>query len=520
MEIQQLEFLKHVFQPRRHVYLDHNATTPVSGKVRRKMSQALQRHYGNPSSFYGAGRKSAELVQQARQQVAAAIGANPGEVYFTSCATEGNNAVLRAVAADFGQTKHKIVSTPIEHPSIMNMLAYLETQGVVVDYCPVDGDGRLRLDELEKRMDAATGLVCCMLANNETGVIQDIASVVRIARQHGARVLSDCVQALGKVPVDVHALGIDYATFSAHKLYGPKGVGALYVRRGSPMAPVLLGGHQEDGLRAGTECVHNLIGFGAACQDVGQLLAHADQTRALKRELAQRLKAIKPDCVINSPASNSECLPNTLSVTFPGVDSAGLMGMLDYRGVAVSAGSACSTGEATPSYVLKAIGLTDQAARETLRISLGRSTSARDIRYAAQVIQDYLEQRTPLVNMLTPAQLNENVLFDEGTFILDVRPPEDRRKQKGLPNSHEVSPLYVENYLRQLPRDKQIVVVCPGGGLSLMVSYYLKAKGFKHVTNLRGGLDGWRQRRGDLYEKYAGRNVTVLEPDEGARRPA
>jgi cysteine desulfurase len=519
MEIQQLEFLKHVFHFNRPVYLDHNATTPVSSRVQRKMNQALKLHYGNPSSFYGAGRKSAELIEQARQKVADAIQADADEVFFTSCATEANNAVLRSVSAHFPPTKRKIVSTPIEHPSVLNMLAYLETQGVVVEYCPVDGQGRVRLDELEKRVDAETALVCCMLANNETGVIQDLPAVVRLAKRQGALVLADCVQALGKIPIEVHDWGVDYASFSAHKLYGPKGVGAVYVKRDSPYTPSLLGGHQESGKRAGTESVHNIVGFGAACEDVGKLLAQAEETRGLKRQLVQRLKAIKPDCVINSPDTEAECLPNTLSITFPGIDNAELMGMLDYRGIAVSAGSACSTGEATPSHVLKAIGLSDEAARQTLRISLGRTTSARDIRQTVKVIKEHIEGRTPLVNMLTPAQLNETLLFSEDTYILDVRPPDDRKKQKGLPRSHEVSPLWVENYLGQLPRNKQIIVVCPGGGLSVMVSYYLKAKGFKHVTNLRGGLDGWRKRRGDLYQKYAGQDVTVLQPDNVRDQP-
>jgi rhodanese-related sulfurtransferase len=326
-------------------------------------------------------------------------------------------------------------------------------------------------------------------------------------------VLADCVQALGKIPVDLRAWGVDYASFSAHKLYGPKGIGALYVKQSSPFSPLLHGGHQESGMRAGTESLHNIVGFGAACQEVNRLLAHAGKSQALKQLLIQRLKEIKPDCVINS--AEAECLPNTISVTFPGVDNAGLMAILDYHGIAVSAGSACSTSDDSPSHVLKAIGLSDQAARQTIRISLGVDTSEGDIGYTTKVVRDYIEGRTLLVNMITPAQLNETILFDERTFILDVRPPEDRRKHKGLPNSHEVAPLAVERYLRQLPRDKQILVYCPGGGLSLMVSYYLKAKGFKHVINLRGGLDAWRQRRGDLYQKYAGQHVTVLQPDKG-----
>jgi cysteine desulfurase len=512
MEIQHFEFLKHLIRFNRHVYLDHNATTQVSSRVRRKMDQVLKSHYGNPSSFYGIARKSAEIMQAARGQVADALHADAHEILFTACATESNNAVLKSVSAHFFPGKKKIVSTPIEHPSVINTLEYLQTRGILVEYCPVDRQGRVLLAELEKLIDKETFLVCCILANNETGVIQEIQTITKIAHQHGALVLADCVQALGKIPIDVHKWEIDYASFSAHKLYGPKGIGALYVKDGRPFTPFLHGGHQENGLRAGTESLHNIAGFGAACQEVNQLLADTERIRVLKSQLIRQLKEIKPDCVINSPEAETECLPNTISITFPGVENAGLMGMLDYRGVAVSAGSACSTGDDKPSHVLKAIGLSDQAARETIRISLGHTTSARDIHYVTQVIHDYMEGRTPYVNMVTPAQLNETILFDEGTYILDVRPDDDRRKHKGLPNSHEVSPLSVERYLGQLPRDKEILVYCPGGGLSFMIAYYLKAKGFKRVSNLRGGLDGWRKRRGDLYQKYAGQNITVLQP--------
>jgi len=514
MEIQHFEFLKHLIRFNRHVYLDHNATTNVSSRVHRKMDQVLRHHYGNPSSFYGLGRKSAEIIEQARGHVAEAIHANPHEIYFTGCATESNNAVLKSVSAHFFPKKKKIISTPIEHPSVLNTLEYLETQGLVVEFCPVDRRGRVILAELEKQIDDQTFLICCILANNETGVIQDIPAVARIAREHDVLVLTDCVQALGKIPVDVHGWDVDYASFSAHKLYGPKGIGALYVKQGSPFTPLLHGGHQENGLRAGTESIHNIAGFGAACQDVEKLLTDVKKIRVLKSQLIQQLKEIKPDCVINSPEAESECLPNTLSITFPGVENAGLMGMLDYRGVAVSAGSAFSTGEDKPSHVLKAIGVSDQAARETIRVSLGHNTSARDIQYMTQVFQDYIEGRTPFVNMVTPAQLNETILFDDQTFILDVRPDDDRRKHKGLPNSHEIPSFGVEKYLRQIPTDKQILVVCPGGGLSFMISYYLKAKGFKRVSNLRGGLDGWRKRRNDLYQKYAGQNVIEFQPQK------
>jgi cysteine desulfurase len=261
MEIQHLEFLKHLIQINRQVYLDHNATTPVSPQVRKKMDQALKKHYGNPSSFYGIARRSAGIMEQARKHVSQAIHADPSEVIFTGCASESNNAVLKSLTDRFYPAKKKIISTPIEHPSILNTLAYLETRGVIVEFCPVDEHGRVLLAELEKQIDADTFLVCCILANNETGVIQDIAAVTKIARKHGALVLTDCVQALGKIPINVHAWNVDYASFSAHKLYGPKGIGALYVKQGSPFMPLLHGGHQENGLRAGTESLHNIVGL-------------------------------------------------------------------------------------------------------------------------------------------------------------------------------------------------------------------------------------------------------------------
>ena len=213
--------------------------------------------------------------------------------------------------------------------------------------------------------------------------------------------------------------------------------------------------------------------------------------------------------MINSP--EVDCLTNTVSITFPNVDQAELLAMLDHHGIAVSAGSACSAQEDRPSPVLKAIGLSDRAAQETIRVSLGCSTSARDIRYATRVFKNFIKGRTLFIKMITPAQLDETVLFAEQTYILDVRPQFLRRKVKGLPNSHELSFVAIEKYLPLLPRDKHILVVCQHGNLSYIMAYYLKAKGFEHVSSLRHGVIGWKVRRSDLYQKYAGQNVTVLQ---------
>jgi cysteine desulfurase len=510
MEFQQIKFLKHLWHFQRHVYLDHNATTGVSRRVRRRMNHVLKYCTGNPSALYAAGRRSATVMEAARQHVADAIHADAQEIYFTGSATEANNAVLKSLSSHFYPKKKKIISLPIEHPSVINTLEFLKTQGIVVDYCPVDRHGRVQLAELEKRIDGETFLICCMLANNEIGTIQDIAAIAKIATQHGVLVMSDCVQALGKIPIDVHGWGIDYASFSAHKLHGPKGAGALYIRQGSPFAPLLHGGHQEGGLRAGTESLHNIAGFGAACLDVGKLLARADQIRALKRRLIQRLQEIRPDCVVNSP--DAGCLANTISVTFPNASQAGMMAFLDERGIAVSAASACSAREDKPSHVLKAIGLSDQAAQATIRISLGGATSAQDIRYTAKVLDRFFKGGTAFITTIAPAQLNEAALFDDQTYILDVRPQWQRRFLPSLPNSHEASFVAIEKYLPLLPKDKHILVICQNGHLSAVVAYYLKSKGFGRVSSLLGGVSGWKRRQGDLHQKFAGRNTTVLQP--------
>jgi len=377
------------FLYKRQVYLDNNATTYVSKRVQRIMMRVLKYYWGNPSSGYHIGKMSAQIIEKARGQVADAVRAHSHEIYFTGCATESNNAVLKTLTNHFYPQKKKIISTPVEHPSIMNTLEYLQTQGVMVQYCPVDRYGFISIKELETLIDEETFLICCMFANNEIGTIQNIKEVSALAKSQNVLVLCDCVQALGKVPVDVKDLGVDYATFSAHKLYGPKGVGALYAKISSPLEPFIHGGHQEEGMRAGTESVHNIAGFGVACKDVKNLIAYSEKTRLLKEQFIKRLKVIKPDIIINSPTDN--CLPNTVSITFPNINSKELMMMLDYNGIAVSSGSACSSQLNKPSHVLKAIGLSDKEATETLRISFGKETSERDIRYTIKVIDNYLK---------------------------------------------------------------------------------------------------------------------------------
>ncbi len=506
--VNHLEIPKHFFRFKRNVYLDNNATTSVCPTVQRKMNRVLKYNYGNPSSLYSVARKSAQIMAYARHLVADAINAEPEEIFFTGCATESNNAVLKSVYNTLYPARKKIITTPVEHPSILNTLQFLETKGVLVNFCPIDKYGRVIISELEKLVDDNTMLICCMLANNEIGTIQDVTTVASIADKYGILVLSDCVQAFGKIPINVKELGVHYASFSAHKLYGPKGVGVLYIKNNAHLLPILHGGHQENGMRAGTESTHNIAGFGAACQKVESHLRKSEKIQKLKEFFIKAIKEIRPDCIINSP--NDYCLPNTISISFPGIKNTELIAMLDHYGISVSAGSACSSQEDKPSHVLQAIGLTSQTARETIRLSLSSFTSKKDIRYVIRIFNAIFNGKIPQVNLILPAQLTESVLFDRNTFILDVRPDLLRKKDKGLPNSHEIPFVFNKKYLHKIPKDKRIIVVCQGGYFSYITAHYLRSVGYTDIYSLSNGIIGWKAQHIDLYKKYAGYNVTVL----------
>jgi cysteine desulfurase len=494
---------------RRRAYLDNNATTEVSPRVQRVMRDVLKNCYGNPSSRYRIARAAAAILEDAREQVAIAIGADATEITFTGSASEANNQILLTFAAENSGGRDTIISTPIEHPAVLRTLEHLAGRGMRIVFCPVDTDGRLLPEDLASLIDERTALVCCMLANNETGVIQDIAPVVSLARQHGARVFVDCVQALGKMPVNVHQLDVDYASFSAHKIHGPKGVGALYARAGCPLAPLIHGGHQENGLRAGTEGLHNIAGFGLACREIPQLLARARPVAELRQRLMTTIRTLLPAAVFNTPLDCA--VPNTLSVTLPGFDNGDAIAFLDYHGIAVSAGSACNTQANEPSHVLKAIGLSDEAARQTLRLSLSTETSAADIRYVERVLHDYLLERKAPVTMVNPTQINEDMLFNEQLFILDIRNKIDRKLLKGLPGSHEAALTTLGRYLDQIPRRRTILVVCQGGTDGPIAAYYLRAKGYRHVSFVMGGVVGWKLCQPELYKRLGNTNISVLE---------
>lgn len=357
------------------IYLDYNATTPLDERVLESMLPYLREQFGNPSSGYQLGRTARAALDTAREQVATLVNAHPSQVVFTSGGTEANNLAIKGIAGRVAPG-HLAISA-VEHDSVRAAARLLQQQGWALEQIGVDAQGRLdpesMRDILAGMNPGAARLVAVMLANNETGVIHDVATLAEQARESGAVVLVDAVQAIGKIPVNMGALGASLMSLSAHKIYGPKGAGALIVDKAMDMQPMLHGGGHEKGRRAGTENVAAIVGFGKAAElALTTLETRATQMQQLREHLEQRLLAEMPSlCVFGQQAQR---LPNTSFFALPGVDGETLLMSLDQSGLAVSSGSACSTGEVEPSHVLMAMGVDPALARGAIRVSMGKDT--------------------------------------------------------------------------------------------------------------------------------------------------
>ncbi|MCP3136980.1 cysteine desulfurase family protein [Pyxidicoccus xibeiensis] len=371
--------------PERPLYLDHNATTPVDPEVVDAMLPYLREEFGNPSSGHPYGRRAREALEAARAKVAALIGARPGDVLFTSGGTEANNLAIRGTTEARAERRHVLTSV-IEHPATKLPCDTLEWRGWRVTWLPVDADGRVRVEDAARALDAAgadTALVTLIHANNETGVLQPVAEVAALAHRHGATVHTDAAQSVGKVPVDVESLGVDLLTLVGHKLRAPKGVGALYVRPGTPLRPFVLGGGQERGLRPGTENVPYAVALGTACELARVRLSRGTAARAALRDrLWERLRAEVPGLVLNGHPT--ERLPNTLNVRFPGVRGGAVLAAAPE--VAASTGSACHEGGESASPVLRAMGIPEAEALGAVRLSLGPDTTEAEVDRAAAAL--------------------------------------------------------------------------------------------------------------------------------------
>lgn len=365
--------------PKDPIYLDHNATTPIAPEVFRAMEPFLREHFGNPSSGHVFGRRARAAVDEAREQVAALIGARPEEIVFTGSGTEANHLALLGASEAVGRGRLAVSS--IEHPSVMAPAERLERQGWTLDRLPVETDGRSRIPTWEQPL----ALVSVMLANNETGVVQPVAEIAEAARRVGGVVHTDAAQVAGRMPVDVRDLGVDLLTIVGHKMNAPKGIGALYVRGGVPLHPQLNGGGQERGLRGGTENVPYIVALGAACAMAARSLPDTTQhLAALRDRLWDQLQAKVPGLVLNG--SREHRLPNTLNVSFPGVSGVRLLAAAPR--VAASTGSACHADREEPSAVLGAMGLPAEQALGAVRLSVGRTTTEAEVDEAAGTLAD------------------------------------------------------------------------------------------------------------------------------------
>jgi cysteine desulfurase len=371
------------------VYADHGATTPVDPRVVDAMLPYFSKHFGNASSIHAWGQAAREAVDVAREQVARTIGCAPAEVIFTSGATEADNfALIGAALANEARGRHIVISA-IEHHAVLEPCRFLETRGLEVSYVPVDRTGRIDPDDVRRALRDDTILVSVMHANNEIGTIQPIAEVGQLVRGRGALMHTDAAQSAGILPVDVETLGVDLLSLSAHKRYGPKGVGALYVRKGSRLQRVQHGGAHERNRRAGTENVPAIVGLGEALRLAGDLMPQeADRLRRFRDRLRGALVEIRGAHLNGDPEDG---LPGTVSVSFEGTDSESLLMALDFRGIAASSGSACTSGSLEPSHVLQAIDLSPDVAKGTVRFSLGRGTTAEEVEYLAAVVPEIVE---------------------------------------------------------------------------------------------------------------------------------
>ncbi len=372
------------------VYLDNNATTPLDPRVAEKIAWFIREHFGNPSSLYPPGREVKSLLTEAREQIAEALGARRPEIIFTSSGTEADNLAIFGLLETWPE-KREFITSSLEHPAVLQTARYLEGRGYTVHYLPCDQTGIIDLDCLKSVISPQTALVSVMLANNEIGTIQPIEEVTKVAHRYGVPVHTDAVQAFGKIEVKVESLGVDLLSLSAHKIYGPKGAGALYIRKGIDLKPVLHGGHQEFGLRPGTENTAGIIGFGEA---VKILRERWRQDKDRIEKLSDRLKAgfEKKIRGIKFNGHPEKRVKNTLNYTFPGLTAEAILLALATKEIYVSSGSACSEGSGEISHVLLAIGLSPEEASSALRFSLGRFNTDEDIDRALTEVPEIVNE--------------------------------------------------------------------------------------------------------------------------------
>lgn len=371
----------------RRVYLDYNATTPLHPEVKATMVNAMEL-YGNASSHHGFGTEARKVIENARRIVAEALGAEPEEIIFTSCGSESNNLVLKGVTCSnaicrIGCERNEVIVSGIEHPSVLNTAKCLKGEGKTVHFLPVDGNGVVQVKELDDLLSDKTGLVSIMFANNEVGSIQPIEEIARMVTERGILFHTDAVQAFGKVPINVKALDVDFLTLSGHKIYGPKGIGVLYKKKKHKVCPLIHGGHHEFNLRAGTENTVAIAGLGKAVElAVSHMASEWERIETLRNWFEEQVEQRIPEIKINSRAVKR--LAGTSNISFRYIEGESILYDLDFSGIAVSTGSACSSGSLEPSHVLMAMGRDHGLAHGSMRFSMGMNTTQDDLAYTVE----------------------------------------------------------------------------------------------------------------------------------------
>lgn len=374
----------------REVYMDYSATTPVKEEVLNEMLPFFSERYGNASSLYTPGLDAKRAIDHAREQVAELINAKPTEIYFTGGGSEADNWVLMGVADAYKNKGNHIITTIEEHHAILHTCEYLEKHGFEITYIGIDENGKINLDEYEKAFRDGTILVTAMLVNNEIGTVHPIKEMVRIAKEHGALFHTDAVQGLGNVPIDVVDMGVDFVSMSAHKIYGPKGVGALFMRKGIRIPNFIHGGAQEMGKRAGTENVPGIVGFGKAAELARvNFDNHVKHCSELRNYLAKKIQEEIPDTIINGDMEHRH--PGNLNVTFKYIEGESILLMMDSRRVCLSTGSACSSKSLKPSHVIAALGVPDELIHGTVRFTTGDFTTKEDIDYVVENLKEVVK---------------------------------------------------------------------------------------------------------------------------------
>jgi len=390
------------------VYVDNNATTQVAPEVLEEMLPYFHDLYGNPSSMHSFGGQVGAKLKEARQKMAGLIGATPDEILVTSCGSESDNTAIRATLESYPDKKH-IITTRVEHPAILNLCEYLAENGYRITFLPVDRQGRLNPEDLYNSLSDNTAIVSIMWANNETGVIFPIEEMARVVRERGVVFHTDAVQAVGKIPINVQQVPVDMLSLSGHKLHGPKGIGALYIRKGTKFSPFLIGGHQERGRRGGTENVASIIGLGKACELAAKHIGEENErVKHLRDKLENEILKRVPNAMVNGDRERR--LPNTTNISFEYVEGEAILLMMNELGICASSGSACTSGSLEPSHVLRAMGVPFTAAHGSIRFSLSIYNTEEEIDFIVEQLPPIIERLRELSPYWTDSEMGAAAL--------------------------------------------------------------------------------------------------------------